>query len=154
MPYRRRLRLRDVKALAQAIQAPPRSWTTETLWQAYETLDKSRVRGSAGQTLTNLISLVRFALRQEDALVPYPEQVAARFEAWLNQQESGGRRFSDEQRRWLAMIRDHIAASLRMELDDFDYVPFAQHGGAGRAYAVFGDELEPLLDELNEVLAA
>src|SRR5262249_30726119 len=55
VPYRRGLRLRDVKALAQAIQAPPRSWTTETLWQAYETLDRSRVRGSAGQTLTNLI---------------------------------------------------------------------------------------------------
>jgi type I restriction enzyme R subunit len=86
--------------------------------------------------------------------VPYPKQVEARFQAWLAQQESDGRRFTDEQRRWLEMIRDHVAASLRIELDDFEFAPFAQRGGAGRAYAVFGDDLEPLLDELNEVLAA
>ena len=33
-------------------------------------------------------------------------------------------------------------------------VPFNQKGGLGKVYALFGEELEPLLDELNEVLAA
>ena len=78
-----RPRLRDLRALAQAIKAPPRSWTPEALWRAYETLDRSKVRGSGGTILTDLVSLVRFALQQEDALVPYPEQVAARYAAWL-----------------------------------------------------------------------
>ena len=112
------------------------------------------MRGSGGTILTDLVSLVRFALQQEDALVPYPKQVAARYAAWLAQQEADGRRFTDEQRRWLEMIRDHIAASLRIGIDDFEYAPFNQRGGGGRAYEVFGDELEPLLEELNEVLAA
>jgi hypothetical protein len=31
-------------------------------------------------------------------------------------------------------------------------LPFSQKGGLGRAYQLFGDRLQPLLDELNEVL--
>ena len=52
------------------------------------------------------------------------------------------------------MIRDHIAASVEMTVDDLDYAPFAEEGGLGRAKRIFGDRLGPLLDELNEVLAA
>ncbi|MGH2350285.1 MAG: type I restriction-modification enzyme R subunit C-terminal domain-containing protein, partial [Chloroflexota bacterium] len=58
-PYRQRLRYRDVKALAQAIKAPPRAWTPEALWRAYETLDASKVRGSGRRMLTDLVALVR-----------------------------------------------------------------------------------------------
>ena len=52
------------------------------------------------------------------------------------------------------MVRDHIATSLTIEPDDFDLDPFAQEGGLVAAYSVFGNELTPLLDELNEGLAA
>lgn len=34
------------------------------------------------------------------------------------------------------------------------YVPFDQRGGRGKVYQLFGNELVPLLDELNKVLAA
>ena len=97
---------------------------------------------------------MRFALHQENELVPYADQVEQRFASWLAQQEMHGRRFTDEQRQWLELIRDHIAGSLRIEMDDFDYTPFAQRGGAGKAVRVFGAELRTLLDELNEVVAA
>lgn len=50
------------------------------------------------------------------------------------------------------MIRDHVATSVTIEREDFDVAPFAQAGGLGRAYQVFGERLEPLLKELNEVL--
>jgi hypothetical protein len=46
-----------------------------------------------------------------------------------------------------------VGGSLAIELDDFDLVPFDQHG-IGKAYQVFGPQLRPLLDELNEALAA
>ena len=153
-PYAQRLRFADIKALAEAIKAPPRSWTAEALWRAYETLDQSKVRGSGGRMLTDIVSLVRFALRQEDELVPFPEQVDQRFREWLAQQEGTGRRFTDEQRWWLESIRDHVAASFRIEMDDFSGVPFAQRGGAGKVYQVFGEELNELLEELNGVLVA
>lgn len=47
-----------------------------------------------------------------------------------------------------------IAASLGIEMDDFDYAPFTQHGGVGKVYQVFGKGLNEIMDELNEVLAA
>ncbi len=52
------------------------------------------------------------------------------------------------------MIRDHVATSLEIEPDDFRYTPFVEQGGLGKAREVFGDTLLPLLEELNEVLAA
>jgi type I restriction enzyme, R subunit len=79
-----------VKELALAIGRPPRSWTPERLWTAYEALDRSKVHGSGTRVLADVVSLVRFALRQDDELVPYPERVAARYEAWLLQQENAG----------------------------------------------------------------
>jgi type I restriction enzyme, R subunit len=153
-PYGQRLRFADIKALAQAIELPPHSLTPERLWQAYEALERAKVRGSGGKMLTDMVSLVRFALHQEQELVPYADQVRQRFAAWLEQQESSGRRFTAAQREWLEMIRDHVAASLRIDMDDFDEVPFTQHGGRGGIYNAFGPSLKPLLDELNEVLAA
>ncbi|HZR93727.1 MAG TPA: type I restriction-modification enzyme R subunit C-terminal domain-containing protein, partial [Gaiellaceae bacterium] len=153
-PYRERLTFKEIKELAQAIGRPPYQWTPEKLWQAYEALERSKVRGSGGRVLTDLVSLVRFALEQEDELVPYPELVAERFQAWLLQQENAGRTFTPAQLAWLERIRDHVAASLAISPDDFDYTPFVQQGGLGKAVELFGDELTPLLDELNEALVA
>lgn len=88
------------------------------------------------------------------SLVPYPQRVTERFQHWLLQQENAGREFTGEQLAWLDRIRDHVAASLVISADDFDYTPFTQHGGLGKAHELFGDDLTPLLDELNEALAA
>ena len=154
-PYAKRPRFGDIKALADAIKAPPRAWTPEKLWRAYETLDKDRVRGASAQRLlTDLVSLVRFATNREAELAPFGEYVRARFDRWLAQQRTAGRDFTPDQVRWLEMIRDHIAASVEMTVEDLDYAPFAEEGGRGRAAQVFGKGLGPLLDELNEVLAA
>jgi type I restriction enzyme, R subunit len=154
-PFAKRLRYSDIDSLAEKIKAPPLSWTTEGLWRAYETLYHDRVRDAGGKRiLTDIVSLVRFALHQEDTLLPYADKVKSRFQNWMAQQESGGRKFTAEQRQWLELMRDHIAASLKIELDDFDYAPFTQRGGIGKVYQVFGEEINKLLDELNEVLAA
>lgn len=154
-PYKQRLTIQKIKALADTIERPPYLWTPETLWRAYEALDKSKVRGSGGKVLADIVSLVRFALHQEGELAPYQEKVNERFAAWLAKQESNGRKFTDEQRQWLEAIRDHIATSISIEPDDFEeYVPFNQRGGLGKATQLFGKELQPILNELNETLAA
>ncbi|MFS8064910.1 MAG: DEAD/DEAH box helicase family protein, partial [Byssovorax sp.] len=80
-PHQQRLKPEDVKALAAAIKAPPRQWTPEILWRAYETLERDKVHGAgAGRLLTDVVSLVRFALRQEDELVPFRDRVLVRFD--------------------------------------------------------------------------
>ncbi|MEZ5323378.1 MAG: type I restriction-modification enzyme R subunit C-terminal domain-containing protein [Microthrixaceae bacterium] len=153
-PYAKRLTYRDVKELAEAIGKPPHRWTPDRLWEAYETLDASKVRGSAGTVLTNIVSLVRFTLGDADELAPYPEQVAERFDAWLLQQGNAGRTFTDEQLDWLGLIRGHLAASLSIEPRELLDPPFSQRGGLGRARELFGQDLDTLLTELTEAIAA
>ena len=153
-PYRQRLGYADIKALADALVSPPRSWTTERLWEAYRQLDESKVRGSGQRTLADVVSVVRYAIGGADDLAPFADGVHARFQGWLAMQETAGRAFTEEQVRWLEAIRDHIAGSVSMEMGDFQLPPFSQQGGLGRAHQLFGDELADLLEELNLELVA
>ncbi|WP_236748796.1 DEAD/DEAH box helicase family protein [Acidovorax carolinensis] len=125
-PTRAPLRFEDVQALADALHAPPLNIDEGALWQAYATLRKGAVKGATQRRLlTDLVSLVRFAMQQTNELVPYPERVQANFKAWLaqHQQTSNNNPFTTEQQHWLEMIRDHIAANLGIEIDDFEYAP-------------------------------
>ena len=151
-PYRQRLSYVDIKALADALVSPPRSWTTERLWDAYRQLNKSRVRGSGQRTLADIVSVVRYAIGGAEELSPFADGVRERFHGWLAMQETAGRAFTQEQVRWLEAIRDHIAGSVSMEMGDFQYAPFNQQGGLGKAYELFGDELAGILEEMNGAL--
>jgi type I restriction enzyme, R subunit len=147
-PRSRRLRYEDVKAIVKAMAEPPFDLTTEKVWIAYDQLNRDRVRGaSAKRLLTDIVPLIRYALHQEQTLIPFPETVDERFARWIN-----GKRFTAEQKRWLKDMRDHVAANLQISPEDFDYEPFAQHGGLGAASRVFGKEFGRVVEELNEVL--
>ena len=125
------------------------------MWTAYEQLDQAKVKRLGPQRiLTDVISLVRYALGEITVLEPYTDRVDERFIAWLDKQEKAGREFTAEQLAWLDDIKNHIATSLSIEIDDFDYAPFQGKGGRMRVHQVFGDELESVLSELSEVLAA
>jgi type I restriction enzyme R subunit len=155
-PTRAPLKFEDVKALAEALHAPPLNIDEGALWQAYATLRKDKVKGATQRRLlTDLVSLVRFAMQQTNELVPYPERVQANFKAWLAQhQQASGSDFNPEQQHWLEMIRDHIAANLGIEIDDFEYAPFNAQGGLGKVHQLFGVELPTVIEELNRELAA
>ncbi len=152
-PYgQRHLTYQQVEQLAEAIKKPPYRLTTAELWRAYEQLDQLKVKGAGpDKLLTDIISLVRFAIDDTATLEPYKETVDQRFQEWLNNQEGS---FSAEQMAWLEMIKDHIATSVRIEIDDFENVPFQAKGGASKVYDLFGDALYTILETLNEGLAA
>lgn len=153
-PEGKRLTFKEIRELANAIGRPPRAWTPEYLWDAYETLEKNRVRGHGGKVLTDLVSLVRFTLEQENELVPWTDTVKQRFEGWVIAQEQAGRVIAGVQRQWLELIRDQIAGSLSVSRADLMEPPFTQHGGLGRAIKIFGADLDLLLAELNTALVA
>lgn len=157
-PYKQRITHEQLKELARAIERPKQPGIApmppERIWQAYEVLDKSKVRGSATRLMTDLVSLVRYAVHQDGELRPFKDVAFTHFKKWIADQETQGRKFTDEQRQWLTAIRDHIAASVAIEADDFELPPFSQWGGLGKAHKVFGAELRPILDQLNEALAA
>lgn len=153
-PYgRRHITYEEIKRLAEAIQKPPYYLTTELVWKAYEQLERSKVRKAGPQRLlTDIISLLRFTLGMAEVLEPFPETVEERFKKWLREQQLSDKTFTPEQIEWLTMIKDHIATSFSIEIEDFDYAPFYEKGGLMRFHSLFGTESERILEELNEVL--
>ncbi len=155
-PYgRRHLTYEEIKQLADAIKKPPYHLTPELLWKAYEQLEISKVKGAGPQKLlTDIISLIRFAIGESNVLEPFSETVNHKFNNWLEGQKKLGKIFTPEQREWLVMIKDHIATSLTIGMSDFELAPFYEKGGPVRFSQVFGEEVNKILEELNEVLAA
>lgn len=152
-PYRiRDLTFEDIKELASKIEEPPLRMDTRLLWSAYKRLEKSKTKDNPQATLTDLISIVRFALGREKVLIPFGEKVNTKFQNWLTEQTSTGRRFTQEQINWLVMIKDHIATSIVATIEDMDDVPFSQKGGRIKFYDLFGDQYEQLFDELHQEL--
>jgi len=153
-PLRAGLRFRQVKDLAAALKSPPLGATPERIWQAYEATEPQAVKGNGGRDLVDLIALVRHALDPQEPIIAFSRTVQERYEQWLAEQGQKGVIFTAEQRQWLDAIKDHIAKSLRIEEDDFEYAPFNQIGGLGRVHDLFGERLPVILDELNKRLAA
>jgi type I restriction enzyme R subunit len=159
-PYRAGLKFRHVKELASKLNQPPffvdpnRPESLTRLWQAYEVVEPDKVRGKGGKQLVDVIALVRHAMDPNTTLAPVGMTVQERYQQWMAEKQTSGVIFTADQRKWLDAIKDHIAASLNIEQDDLEEVPFNSIGGLGRAYELFGDKLIAILDELNERLAA
>ena len=142
----------QLKELARVIGRPPHNWDAERLWAAYEALDASKVRGAGQRVLTDLVSLVHRAIDPEGDLIPFPDLVEDRYQAWLAQQAANGTVYTDEQQVWLDRIKDYVAASLQITPDALTLAGFAEHGGLGAAHQALGDDINTIIDELNEVL--
>ncbi len=153
-PYgQRHLTYEMIENLATAIRKPPYRLTEEVVWHAYEQLEKTKVRGAGpARLMTDIIALVRYAIGASDVLEPFPEMVEERFKSWVGKQEERGREFKPEEMVWLKMIKDHIATSAVIGLDDLDNTPFFDKGGRVKAYQVFGEKLEGVMAELNREL--
>jgi type I site-specific restriction endonuclease len=160
-----------LKELEAKLKDPFGAQPVANLWHAYElTADntddadqsrsssvpsaKSAVKRNPVCRFADLVALVRFALEQQPVLEPFAESVEKRFNEWLMDKAKAGVTFNAGQLAWLNLIRDHIATSLSIEPDDFDYAPFSQHGGLGKAHQLFGEQLPTILDELNLRLVA
>jgi type I restriction enzyme R subunit len=154
-PYAQRLTEPMLKELEKKLRENHAAWTEDNLWNAFASARPGKVKGrSQAGRFADLVALVRFALEQQPVLEPFAESVHQRFTEWLTAKEKSGPAFSAEQLSWLGLIRDHIATSASIEAEDFDYAPFSQRGGMGKAHQLFGAHLPELLEELNATLAA
>ncbi len=150
-PFKQRLTEPMLKELEKKLRDTHATWTEDRLWDAFAVTAPSKVRGrSQAGRFADLVALVRFALEQQPVLAPFADSVSERFHEWLMDKAKAGAVFKPEQLAWL----DHIATSITIEPNDFDYAPFSQKGGLGKAHQLFGDQLPKLLEELNDALAA
>ena len=157
-PYAaRRLTYQAVKDLADAMARPPWLLSPPQIWASYKRLDRARVRdASPERLLTDVVALIRFALGRTETLEPFSVDVERRFNLWLGREKNAGRDYTDEQMRWLKLIKDHVAANAEITLDDLQDSPsFTDQGGRIAAARTFGAQrIAALLDELSDALVA
>ena len=151
-PYaERHLTLEAIRQLAEALDDPPYlldPYACGRLTSGWRALRCGARRSASSR---DMVSLVRFAMGKDEVLEPYPLFVERRFQEWLARHDGD---FTADQVEWLRMIKDHIAASLTIEPEDFGYAPFSDRGGRLRATRLFGPELPRLLEGLTKELAA
>ena len=154
-PYRRHdLTFAMIREVFDRLKADRPRLAPLRVWQAYALLDEYKGAQPVVE-LTALVALIRRACGIDAKLSPYSETVRRNFQNWIMTRHSGsGEKFDEAQMEWLRMIRDHIITSFHLERDDLDMAPFDGKGGLGQMYKLFGDRMDSVIDELNEVLAA
>lgn len=150
----RRIPFDAIKELADRIARPPRNWTPDMVWTAYELVDEGSVQHRDRSRLTDVVSLVRYTLELDDELIPFADTVQRRYAGWLLSQEQSGATFNEKQRWWLDRMVDVISNSAGITADDLDEAPFDERGGIYGALRDLGDGAGDLLDELNRELTA
>lgn len=154
-PARRRdVTYEMIKQVMEKIRTERPKFAPVRVWKAYALLDEYK---SAAPTteLTALISLIRRVCGIDKTIAPYGDTVRRNFQSWIMKHHSGGdQKFNKDQMEWLHMIRDHVISSFHIEREDLETAPFDAKGGMGKMYQLFGNKMDNLINELNEVLAA
>lgn len=152
--YRRReLTFKMIKEVLEKLKLEKPLLAPHYVWDAYKQIEV--VKGNSPKNdLVALVSLIRRVTGIDQQLTPYNKTVDKNFQDWVFGKQAGTLKFTEEQMNWLRMLKDHIAASFHVEVDDLDYTPFDAQGGRGKMHELFGDQMNKIINELNEVLAA
>ncbi len=139
----------------------PQEWGTEALGElrlklsatnerfTVDNLEKTH-RVGYNKALVDIISMVKHAAREDEPLYTASERVERAFA-----KVTEGKQFTDEQQKWLDRIREHLIVNLSIDKGDFEVIQvFTRFGGWGRANRLFDNQLDNILHELNEAIAA
>lgn len=153
-PFRRReLTFKMLKDLSEQIIRTKPTLAPLRIWKAYEQLES--VAGQPKNELIALVSLIRRVAGIDNTLTTFDKTVDKNFADWVWKKQQGATiKFTKEQMEWLYLMKDHIATSVHLEVEDLDYTPFDSLGGRGKLNQLFGAEMETIIEELNEALVA
>lgn len=142
-----------IREVLDALRADAPRLAPLNVWRAYAHLDE--FKGTApDKELEALVALIRRVAGLDDTLTPHGDRIRKNFQNWVLKRHAGkGDKFNEAQMDWLRMMRDHLATSFHIETDDLDMAPFDGQGGMGRMYQLFGNDMEPLMAEMNEAVA-
>lgn len=152
-PFQRReLTYKMIRDLSERLKTERPRLAPLNVWQAYNQLDEATTEPKT--ELTALVALIRRVCGIDENLTDYGKTIDRNFQNWVFGKQSGALKFNDEQMQWLRMIKDHVATSFHIEREDFEYEPFAPAGGLGKMYQLFGEQMNPIIEEINKALAA
>ncbi|MGY1681989.1 type I restriction endonuclease subunit R [Geodermatophilus sp. SYSU D01176] len=156
--------VRDNATHIEALQVMldrPQDWSTDALNDLRDLLTKAPERFTEAnlrkayeakhhKALIDIISMVKWAVIDGSSLLTAEERVAAAVA-----HVAAGRLLTDDQKKWLEYIRQHLVQNLTIDREDFDNVPvLANRGGWGRANKVFEGQLAELLSDVHKELIA
>jgi type I restriction enzyme, R subunit len=153
-PYQRRsLTYQMVQEVLDILKMQKPHLAPLRVWQAYEQLEPVAGKNPIGE-LVILVSLIRRVVGTDATLTNYEATVNRNFQDWVFGKQAGSApKFNEAQIEWLRMIKDYMATSFHLEAENLEYEPFGM-GGTMRMYDLFGDDMEGMIQELNEALAA
>jgi type I restriction enzyme R subunit len=111
---------------------------------------EKNLRRACSQELADIISIIRYAAKGGELLT-----VERRVDKAMMKVKSG-RSFTEEQNKWLNLIRRHLIENLLMEKEDIETLPIFTREGASwnKLNKVFDGRLETIIHEINEAIAA
>ncbi|MBI1287916.1 MAG: DEAD/DEAH box helicase [Flavobacteriales bacterium] len=154
-PYQRRtVTYKMVKEVLDILKTDRPLLAPFHVWDAYTQLEEVKSKRPEHE-LTALVSLIRRVCGIDDQLRGFDSTIDENFRNWIFKQNAGQHnRFSEEQMDWLRMLKDHLVNSFHIDVEDLDYTPFDAKGGRGRMWQLFGEDMNGIIEELNEVLVA
>ncbi|WP_421894148.1 type I restriction-modification enzyme R subunit C-terminal domain-containing protein [Marinoscillum sp.] len=154
-PYNRReVTFRMIKEVMEKLKQEKPNLSPFHVWDAYRTIESVKSE-RPDKELTALVSLIRRVCGIDTTLTPFDSTIDENFRKWIFKQNAGQHnRFTDEQMNWLRMLKDQVANSFHIEVEDLDYVPFDSKGGRGKMWQLFGAQMDEIIEELNEELVA
>lgn len=151
---RKDITFKMIKEVMEKLKLEKPQLAPHYVWNAYAALEEVKSEHPKDE-LTALVSLIRRVCGIDSQLKAFDKTIDQNFKNWIFQQNAGQhKRFSPEQMDWLRMIKEHILSSYHIELEDLDYTPFDRQGGRGKMYQLFGNDMNDIISELNEALAA
>ena len=111
---------------------------------------EKNLRRAYNRELADIISIIRFAAKGGVLLT-----VEQRVSKALMKIKSD-RSFTEEQNRWLELIRRHLTENLLMEKEDIETLPIFTRQGASwnKLDKIFEGKLETIIHKINEAIAA
>ena len=143
----------ELSELMERIKRPPLTASLDLIWNSFQALDADRVRSSTRHTATDLVTLIRYTLEQDEILVPFADIVEERYQGWLEGQKSRGVTFTETQLWWLERIKDTIIQSTQFSVDDLELAPFTERGGSDGIGRDLGSQVLAIIESMNEALA-
>lgn len=148
----RQLTYKMVEELYNKMLSAPYFLSNTKLWEAYSTIYGEKVSTRVEDKLADIISLIKFELKQTEELKPFNTTVNIKFKEWVFKKNEGYGEFTEEQMEWLRMIKDHIATSMNIKETDLELTPFNNKGGLAKFFQLFGSKFKEILAELNYAL--
>ena len=153
-PYNRRnITYEMIKEVLDTLKRNRPRLAPANVWQAYEQVEDVSGKSPKNE-LTALVSLIRRITGIDEPLTSFEQTVNRNFQKWVFDKQAGPVKYTEDQMEWLRMIKEHVTSSMHIERDDLDLAPFDGKGGVGKMYQLFGDEMDTIINEMNEALAA